>query len=105
MYFHAGLSTKNNPSWWLYGDNREQVGWAGRIFDSVNDAKAAAEYFRANVTAAVFDVYLDERNEWRWRAFVGGDRVASSGEAFASGSNARRAAENVQVNAGSATAP
>jgi uncharacterized protein YegP (UPF0339 family) len=51
-----------------------------------------------------FVIYKDTGGKYRWRLVAGnGQTVASSGEAFGSQSNARRAAENVKDNAGSAT--
>lgn len=51
-----------------------------------------------------FVVYADSSGEYRWRLVArNGQTVASSGEAFDSKYNARRAAENVRDNAGSAT--
>lgn len=50
-----------------------------------------------------FVIYADSSGKYRWRLVAGnGQNVASSGEAFDSQSNARRAAENVRDNAGSA---
>ncbi len=51
-----------------------------------------------------FVIYKDTGGKYRWRLVAGNSQtVASSGEAFESQSNARRAAENVKDNAGSAT--
>jgi uncharacterized protein YegP (UPF0339 family) len=51
-----------------------------------------------------FVIYADSGSKYRWRLVAGnGQTVASSGESFDSRSNARRAAENVKSNAGSAT--
>ncbi len=51
-----------------------------------------------------FVIYADSRGGYRWRLVArNGQTVASSGEAFDSKSNARRAAENVKDNASSAT--
>ena len=51
-----------------------------------------------------FEVYPDTRGEYRWRLIASnGQNVASSGEAFDSKANAKRAAENVRDNAGSAS--
>jgi len=51
-----------------------------------------------------FVVYTDSGGKHRWRLVASnGQTIASSGEAFDSKSNARRAAENVRDNAGSAT--
>ncbi len=51
-----------------------------------------------------FVIYKDSGGNYRWRLVArNGQTIASSGEAFDSKSNARRAAENVKGNAGSAT--
>ena len=50
-----------------------------------------------------FEVYADSGGKYRWRLKASnGQTVASSGESFASKSNAREAAENVKKNASSA---
>ena len=50
-----------------------------------------------------FVIYTDSGGKYRWRLVAGnGQTIASSGESFDSRSNARRAAENVKSNAGSA---
>lgn len=105
MRFHAGLSTNKKPCWWLFGENGEQVGWSGRIFESVDEATAEAQAFKENAATAMYDIYLDDAEKPRWRAYVDDVRVASSGESFASRSNAQRAAENVRDNAGAAEGP
>ncbi|WP_219846220.1 YegP family protein [Microbacterium foliorum] len=103
MYFSVGESTTGNPSWWLYGDNDQQVAWAGEKFDSPYNAQRAALAFKAGAVAARFEVYPDAGNHYRWRAWRGSDKVAASGESFASQSNAQRAADNVRQNAGLAS--
>lgn len=51
-----------------------------------------------------FEIYADTAGKYRWRLKAGnGQTVASSGESFDSQSNAKRAAENVKANAGSAS--
>ena len=51
-----------------------------------------------------FKIYADKADEFRWRLIASnGEPVASSGEAFASKANAKRAAETVKENAGSAS--
>jgi uncharacterized protein YegP (UPF0339 family) len=50
-----------------------------------------------------FEIYADASGQYRWRLVSSnGQNVASSGESFASKANARRAAENVKDDAGSA---
>jgi uncharacterized protein YegP (UPF0339 family) len=51
-----------------------------------------------------FEIYADTAGNYRWRLkSSNGQTVASSGESFDSRSNAKRAAENVKANAGSAS--
>lgn len=51
-----------------------------------------------------FEIYADASDKYRWRLKASnGQTVASSGESFDSQSNAKRAAENVQENAGGAS--
>jgi uncharacterized protein YegP (UPF0339 family) len=46
---------------------------------------------------ARFEIFRDRGGRYRWRLVAGnGEKVASSGEAFASRSNAARAARNVK---------
>jgi uncharacterized protein YegP (UPF0339 family) len=53
-----------------------------------------------------FVVYADASGAFRWRLVAGnGQTVASSGEAFDSEANAKRAAQNVQDNADKADGP
>jgi uncharacterized protein YegP (UPF0339 family) len=50
-----------------------------------------------------FEIYEDTAGNYRWRLkSSNGQKVATSGEAFDSKSNAKRAAENVKANAGGA---
>ena len=50
-----------------------------------------------------FEIYADAGGQDRWRLVASnGQTVASSGESFASKSNAREAAESVKKNAGGA---
>ncbi len=63
-----------------------------------------------------FEVYPDGSGKYRWRLWPGSNKVAASGESFASKfnaggesfvskANAERAAENVRDSAGGATGP
>lgn len=49
------------------------------------------------MAGAKFEIFEDKADEWRWRLRDGnGEKVATSGESFASKSNAKRAAQNVK---------
>jgi uncharacterized protein YegP (UPF0339 family) len=54
---------------------------------------------------ARFEFYRDRAGKWRWRLWSGSRKVATSGENFASRSNAVRSAQNVSAIAGSAAFP
>lgn len=52
---------------------------------------------------AKFKIYEDASGKYRWRLKASnGEKIASSGESFASKSSAKRAAEDVRDNAGDA---
>lgn len=103
MYYRVGATKGGAYSWWLYGNNHEQVAWAGETFASESNAKRAATSFKAGAATARYEIYEDAGGVWRWRAWRSSDRVASSGESFSSKSSAQRAADNVRDNAGFAT--
>lgn len=106
MRYYVGNDKGGRPRWWLYGGNDQIVATSGEAFDSLSNAKRAAENFKAGARAWNYEVYADAGGSYRWRAKSGnGAKVASSGESFASKSNAQRAADNVRDNAGGATGP
>jgi len=106
MRFEVFSDIGGNSWWRLIGGNGRNVATSGEGFFSKSDATEAAERFRANALRYTFMVYADRSGHFRWRATSPNVRtVASSGEAFDSRSNAQRAADNVQANAGSATGP
>jgi uncharacterized protein YegP (UPF0339 family) len=49
------------------------------------------------------DVYADTGSHYRWRLWSGSNKVAASGESFASKSNAERAAEGFKTKAKTAS--
>jgi uncharacterized protein len=56
------------------------------------------------LAAPKFEIYLDVAGKYRWRLKDGNnEKVASSGESFASRENAKRAARNVKTTAPTAT--
>lgn len=53
---------------------------------------------------AKFEIYADAAGNYRWRLKANnGEKIASSGESFASKESAKRAAQTVKDTAGSAT--
>jgi len=103
LRFKIGTNQRGDACWWLYAANNELVAWSGESFASLANARRAASAFRAGAATARYDVYLDNANCWRWRAWRSSDKVASSGQSFSSQQSAERAAANVRDNAGSAT--
>ena len=86
MRFSVGTNRAGEPSWWLYGDNNEQVAWAGETFYSQSNATRAAQDFKDGAASATYDVYLDDGGrEHPWRANRGGRKVAASGEGVPTG--------------------
>lgn len=89
----------------MYGDNNKVVAWAGVTFASVEKAQRAAHAFTAAAATAEFDVYDVANGKWSWSAWRTCDedneeaRVATSPNHFTTKQNARRAAENVRMNA------
>lgn len=100
--FEVGNTKAGTPSWWLYAGNNEMVAWAGETFASTYNARRAASAFKVGAKTARYDVYQDAGGFWRWRAWRGSDKVASSGESFSSRPAAEQAADRVRDNAGSA---
>jgi uncharacterized protein YegP (UPF0339 family) len=105
MRMTVGAHYAGQVSWWLHGENRRVLAWAGRMFDSADDAKRAAEGFTRSAAAADFDIYEGTHGSWRWRARWAGQIVAVSANGFTSKQSARRAAENVKTNVGASDGP
>ncbi|GAA4705001.1 hypothetical protein [Nocardioides conyzicola] len=103
MRFSVENDAGGRSTWKLYADNDREVAWAGESFASTSNAQRAAAAFKAGAKAARYEVYLDDGDKYRWRAWKSSDKVASSGESFSSKSAAQTAADNVRDNAGSAT--
>ena len=102
MRFEVYTTSAGNQRWRLIAGNGEEVANSG---ENLTNAKRAAESFKASAKTCEYDVYASGTN-WRWRAKASnGQIVASCGEPFVSQSNARRAADNVKSNAGTATGP
>lgn len=102
MRFLLTNTNGGRPSWWLYSSNNELVAWAGETFGSEANARRAAEAFRTGASDARYEVYQDDGEQFRWRAWRSADKVASSGESFYDKASAERGAENVRDNAGAA---
>mgnify|MGYP002137081339 CR=1 FL=1 len=104
--FEVYADSGGHARWRLKAGNGQTVASSGESFYNTSSATAAAQNFKAKAKYWYYEVYPDAAGNFRWRAkSSNGQKVASSGEAFASKSNAERAAENVRDNAGSATGP
>ena len=106
MRFEVYADAGDKYRWRLLADNGQNVASSGESFASRSNAVRAAEGFKASAASASFEVYEDAGSNWRWRAkSSNGQTIGSSGESFASKSNATTAADNVKENAGKATGP
>jgi hypothetical protein len=61
MRLTVGTHYAGQTSWWLNGHNNSVVAWAGRTFDSVTDARQAADDFKTWSATAEFEVYEGAR--------------------------------------------
>ncbi len=87
----------------LIASNGEPVASSGEAFASRPNAQRAAKAFAENASKSTSEVSEDQGGKHRWRAkSSNGQVVASSGEAYASKSNAQRAADTVQAGAAKA---
>lgn len=90
--------TGSGAKWRLIASNGEPVATSGEPLASRSNARRAAKAFAKNAAKNTFEVYADKGGKHRWRArSSNGKIVASSGEAFASKSNAQRAADTVRA--------
>lgn len=104
MRFEVYEDAGGGSRWRLISSNGQNVAGSGQAFSSTANAKRAAAAFRKNAGTSSFEVYADAGGRYRWRATSSnGQTVASSGQAFSTQSNARRAALNIESKAGSAT--
>lgn len=89
-------------TWRLHTSNNELLARAGVGLDTFAAARRAAAAFKARSQDVVFEIYLNDSGEWRWRAWHSNTIVARSCEAFATRSTAERSCANVRVNAATA---
>ncbi len=91
-------------SWRLRSSNGQTVASAGESFASRANASKAGKNFCARAAKLKFEIYADKGGKNRWRALsTNGQTVGSSGQPFATRSNAVRAANNVRDKAGTST--
>src|SRR6187399_1564625 len=91
----------------LGGRTRAELAPAGRHGADAEllpqDQRAHLPSLRGGSPMWTFEIYSDAGGSYRWRLVAAnGQTVASSGDSFASKSNAQEAAENVKKNAGGA---
>jgi uncharacterized protein len=106
MRFEVYSDSGGHARWRLIAGNGQTIASSGESFSSTSNATEAAGNFKAKAKTWNYEVYADKGGDHRWRAkSSNGQTVGSSGESFASQSNAQRAADNVRDNAGAATGP
>ncbi|MCW2972844.1 MAG: hypothetical protein JWN72_1117 [Thermoleophilia bacterium] len=99
-------ATSGKPAWWLLDDAGRRLGWSGRTFRSTAEAHAACTAFKAAAVGSRFEVYLDGREQWRWRVRdERGATLALASTAFANRSDSVTDAHATRTGAGSAIGP
>lgn len=97
---------------WRLTSGNDIIADSGEGYSSKSGARDAVERVQDDagdadileVGTPHFEVYKDKGSEWRWRMIASNGRiVADSGEGYSSKSGARKAIENVQSDAGTAT--
>ena len=92
--------------WRLKSSNGQTIASSGESFSTPAAAKKAASGFSKGAGKWNYEVYANKAGKHSWRAkATNGQTVGSAGAAFASKSNAQRAANNIRGNAGGASGP
>ena len=60
-------ASSGKPAWWLVGDDGRRIAWSGRPFDDHAKALAACVAFKSKSNTFTYEVYLDTREQPRWR--------------------------------------
>ncbi|MBC7462303.1 MAG: hypothetical protein H7287_13155 [Thermoleophilia bacterium] len=99
-------ATSGKPAWWLLDDAGRRLAWSGRTFAASEEALAACRAFKAGAVGFRFEVYLDGRDESRWRVRdERGVTIALASNAFANRSLSVTDAHAARTGAGSAAGP
>ena len=105
MSLIVGTHYVGQTSWWMNAENHRVVALAGKTFDSVIEARRAADDFRKCSATAEIEVHEAAYGRWRWRAWHSRQQVAVSATGFMTRQNARRAADSVQAAASASSGP
>ncbi|MCZ4496156.1 MAG: hypothetical protein JWM25_739 [Thermoleophilia bacterium] len=100
----TGAST-GKPSWWLLDDDGRRIAWAGTFYKSIADAHAAALAFKAGAQGWRYEIYMDDKDQPRWRAKDGKKLVAAGHAPFRTRSEAVTAAHSVSKDTTYASGP
>ena len=99
-------ATSGKPAWWLLDDAGRRIAWSGRTFRTLDEARAACTAFKAGAVGFRFEVYLDGREQWRWRVRdARGKTTALASNAFVNRSDSITDAHGTRTGAGSAAGP
>jgi hypothetical protein len=99
-------AASGKPAWWLLDDAGRKVAWSGSTFPDRSAALAACVAFRGIAATQRYEVYLDGREQPRWRVRDERGRIiAIAATSFANRSLAVADAHRVKSGAGRATPP
>ena len=105
MNLDIASKLSEKPAWWPLDDDRV-VAWAGRTFDSLDQADLAVGEFRVNPEDPDHRVQARFGSSSSWTAWRSeGARVAASGDWFPDEGAARDAARRVRQRAATALLP
>lgn len=106
MRFVVESSVSGQPAWWLIDHDGLVVAWSGTTYASLALADHAAHRFRVETDGRQFRLQERRGRTWRWTAWnAAGERVAVSGDWFATTTEASEAAGRMAVLAGAAIGP
>lgn len=106
--FEVFEDARNNWRWRLRHTNGNVISVSGEGYSSRSEAKNAIERVQKyapeshvlDANPAMFEVYKDSEEQWRWRLrHRNGNIIADSGEGYSSRTAAQDAIESVKVNA------
>jgi hypothetical protein len=106
MRFLVESSVARQAAWWLIDDEGLVLAWSGVTFASLALADHAAHRFRLEPDGREFRIQERAGSSWRWTAWdASGERVAVSGDWFATRAEAGDAARRMAGLAGAAIGP
>jgi uncharacterized protein YegP (UPF0339 family) len=104
MKFEIYKDKSDEFRWRLKGGNGETLATAGQGYKAKEDARKGAELLIKSDDKSKFEVYEDEKKEFRWRLKAGNNQVvATSSEGYKDKAVAEKALKTVREGVAKAT--